>query len=400
MSAPAAPIVGQLARELRARGLRVGLTEILGLARALAGGLHASSLAEFYYLARALMVHDESELDEFDQVFAHVFKNIPYAARDLAEELRAWLADPIARKQLSDEERAELEELDVGELLRRFEERLREQTERHDGGPYWIGTGGRSPFGTGGTHPSGLSLRSGPGTPGGGGRSLLRSADARRYRAYRQDIVLDVRQMEIALRKLRAFDRDSGRPELDLERTIDATARNLGELEPVLRKPRRPSTRVILMMDVGGSMDPFASLVSQLFSAAKRATHWKELRTYYFHNCVYSRVYRTEGLREPVAVGDLLRECDGRYKLILVGDASMAPYELLTDDFTFRDRSVSGLEWLTRLQRHFSSSIWLNPDPPTYWHGGTAEAIGRVFPMFPLTLSGLEEGLRRLAARR
>ena len=390
------PVIGPMIRELRARNVAVGMQEIVALAGALSKGLHESSLEQFYLVARSLLVHDESDLDEFDQVFAHVFEGVAYSAVSVAEELRDWLKDPIARHELSDEERAALEQLNPEELLRLFEERLKEQKERHDGGSYWIGTGGTSPFGTGGTNPSGISLRSG--TPGstGGGRSMIRSADARRYRAFRHDLTLDLRQIEVALRKLRGFDRDSARPELDIEKTIDATARNFGELEPVFGKSRRPNTRVILMMDVGGSMDPFAALVSQLFSAAKRATHWKELRTYYFHNCVYSRVFRTDGLREPLLLRDLFRECDARYKLILVGDAAMAPYELMTDDFTYRERTLSGLDWLVSLRKQFPDSIWLNPDPVPYWGGGTAATIGRVFPMFPLTIDGLEDGLRKL----
>lgn len=393
------PLIGPLVSELRARKVAVGLQEIVALADALSKGLHDSSLEQFYFVARSLLVHDESDLDEFDQVFAHVFKDVPYSALSIAEELRDWLADPIARRALSEEEQAALERLDPEELLRMFEERLREQKERHDGGSYWIGTGGTSPFGTGGTNPNGISLRGGAPGSTGGGRSMIRSADARRYRSYRHDLVLDVRQVEVALRKLRTMDRDRSRPELDIEKTIDATARNFGELEPVFSRAKRPNTRVILMMDVGGSMDPFASMVSQLFSAARRATHWKELRTYYFHNCVYSRVYRTEGLREPVAIRDLQRECDSRYKLILVGDASMASYELLMDDFSYREKNLSGLDWLVALRRHFPDSVWLNPDPVPSWGGGTAEVIGRVFPMFPLTIEGLEDGLRKLRGR-
>jgi uncharacterized protein with von Willebrand factor type A (vWA) domain len=390
-------VIERLVHELRDRGVPVGLSELLALARALAGGLHESSFEQFYYVARALLVHDESHYDDFDQVFAHLYKGVPYAASKLLDELHEWLKDPLSRPQLTDEERAELEELDVEELKRLFEERLKEQTERHDGGPYWIGTGGRSPFGTGGVHPTGMSLRTGPPQSPGGARSILKTADARRYRAYRNDLVLDVRSIEVALRKLRSFDRDSGRPELDLEKSIDATARNFGELELVFRKPRRPNTRVLLLMDVGGSMDPYARLVSGLFSAAQRATHWRELRTYYFHNCVYGRLYKTDGLREPVKLTDLMRECDARYKLIFVGDASMAPYELLGDAWsdTEEDR-VPGVAWLARLRRHFPDSVWLNPEPGSGWPGSTVETIARIFPMYPLTLEGLEECLREL----
>ena len=191
-----------------------------------------------------------------------------------------------------------IEALDLEELRRRFEERLREQTERHDGGNRWIGTGGTSPFGRGGFHPQGMNVGGSS-----GGRSSIQSADARRYRPYRSDVVLDVRQIEMALRKLRAFAREGGDRELDIDETIDATARNAGggagDHHPSAAPAR--NTRVILMMDVGGSMDPYAQLLSQLFSAAKRATHWKELpRTYYFHNCVYGRVYQDRaGFQDP-----------------------------------------------------------------------------------------------------
>ncbi|MBI3558610.1 MAG: VWA domain-containing protein [Deltaproteobacteria bacterium] len=387
--------------ELRKRRVPVGLQEIVALAHALAGGLHESSLEQYYYVARALLIHDESRLDDFDQVFGFLYKGVPFAAKQLTDELFEWLQNPRDRPELTDEEKAGLKNLDLDELKRMYEERLREQTGRHDGGGHWIGTGGRSPFGTNGFHPSGISLRSGPQTNPGGGRSILRTADARRYRGYRNDLILDVRQLEVALRKLRSFDRDGCLSELDLDKTVDATARNFGDLELVLRKPRRPNTRVILMMDAGGSMDPFATLVSQLFSAAKRATHWKELRTYYFHNCVYGRLYRTDGLSDAVLVRDLLRECDARYKLIFVGDASMAPYELLGDAWsTTEEDRVSGLQWLVTLRRHFTDSIWLNPDQSPLWEGSTTETIARIFPMFGLTISGLEEGLAYLKKSR
>src|SRR6185369_12607774 len=195
-----------------------------------------------------------------------------------------------------------------------------------------------------------------------GGRSAIKTADARAYKGYRSDLVLDVRQIELALRKLRAFSREGTFDELDLEGTIDRTAQNGGELEVVTRPPRRPNTRVILMMDVGGSMDPHAHLVSQLFSAAKRSTHWRELRTYYFHNCVYGRVYKTEGFQDPVLVTDLLRECGKHYKLVMVGDASMAPYELLGSASWGDEGRIPGLAWLMGLREHFERSVWLNPD--------------------------------------
>lgn len=391
-----------LVLELRKRKVRVGLQELVALSDALSRGLHGSSMEQFYYVARSILVHDEAHLDDFDQAFGFVYKGIPYASKTMLDEIEQWLKNPLERPELTEEEKAALKELDLEELKRMFEERLREQKERHDGGSYWIGTGGRSPFGTNGYHPSGISLRAGAPSRSTGGRSMIRSADARRYRTYRHDLTLDVRQIEVALRKLKSFDRDGLARELDLERSIDETARNFGELEIVFRKPRRPNTRVILMMDVGGSMDPYAALVSQLFSAAKRATHWKELRTYYFHNCVYGQVYKTEGLREPVKVRDIFRECNDRYKLIVVGDASMAPYELLGwDDPSDNDAATAGIQWLGLLRKHFPDSVWLNPDGEPSWRGGgsTVDYIARIFPMFPLTITGLESALHALKKR-
>src|SRR5215472_11603633 len=258
----------------------------MALARALGMNLHDTSLDGFYHVARALCVHTEGDLDAFDEAFLTCFRGVEAKSLDLVKELEQWLSDPRVRKELSAEELAMLEHLDLEELRRLFEERLREQKERHDGGNRWIGTGGTSPFGAHGAHPTGVRVG-----PKGGGRSAMAVADARVYRPYRSDLVLDVRQIEVALRKLRAFHREGADLELDLDATIDETAKNAGELEVVLRPPRRPNVRVLLLMDVGGSMDPYAQLVSQLFSAAKRASNFRELKTYYFHNCIYGVVY-------------------------------------------------------------------------------------------------------------
>jgi uncharacterized protein with von Willebrand factor type A (vWA) domain len=376
---------------LRQRKVPVGTQEAVALAQALVLGLHDSSLDGFYNVARSLLIHNEAHLDDFDVTFAAHFRGVYLESKKIADELLEWLKNPKPMRELTDEERAMIEALDPEELRRLFEERLREQKERHDGGNRWIGTGGTSPFGRGGFHPSGINV----GGPA-GGKSSIQSADARKYRPYRSDVVLDVRQIEVALRKLRAFQREGIEQELDIEGTIDATARNAGELEVVTRPPRRPNTRVILMMDVGGSMDPYAQLVSQLFSAAKRATHWKELRTYYFHNCVYGRVYKTDGFQDPVRIQDVLHECGPHYKLVMVGDALMAPYELLgTAGFGEEDR-IAGVSWLGILRDHFPKSVWLNPESPRDWRGNTVEVIASVFPMFSLTLDGLSDAVREL----
>lgn len=385
--------------ELRRRRLKVGTQEAVQLAKAMSFGLHDSSLDGFYYLSRALLVHTESDLDKFDEAFLAHFKGIVVESQKLLDELEEWLKNPKVLEGLTDEQKAALEHLSPEELRKLFEERLREQTERHEGGNRWIGTGGTSPFGTGGYHPTGMSVRAG--SQGKGGRGgAMGMADARRYRPYRSDLVLDVRQIQMALRKLRSFTREGVEEELDIEATIDETARNAGELEIVTRAPRRSNVRVLLLMDVGGSMDPFAHTCSQLFSAAKRASNFREVRTYYFHNTVYGRVFSTDSLMEPIEVPRLVDQLNSRWKLIMVGDAAMAPGELLGTGpwgSPAGDRARSGLDWLTVLRERFEHSVWLNPDPPQYWGGGTSKVIGEVFPMYHLTLDGLSEAMQHLS---
>jgi uncharacterized protein with von Willebrand factor type A (vWA) domain len=384
--------------ELRSRKVKVGAQEAVALAEALARGLHDSSLDGFYHVARALCVHREGDLDAFDQAFSAHFKGIELASVKILDELEEWLRDPKDRKMLSDEERALLQSLDMEELRRLFEERLKEQKERHDGGNRWIGTGGTSPFGQNGTNPAGVRVGQ-----QGGGRSAMAVADARRYKPYRSDLVLDVRQIEVALRKLRAFHREGADMELDVDATIDETARQAGELEIVLRPPKKSNVRVLLLMDVGGSMDPHAHTVSQLFSAAKRASNLRELKTFYFHNCIYGRLYATERFTDPLRLRDVMDQCGPEWKLVLVGDAAMHPAELLgSGDWEYWSRggdgdSRRGIEWMMMLSDHFRRAAWLNPDPPNYWKGGTAEALSEVFRMFHLTLDGLGEAVRYLS---
>jgi uncharacterized protein with von Willebrand factor type A (vWA) domain len=384
--------------QLRACKVKVGTQEAMALAQALAAGLHESSLDGFYHVARALTVHREQDLDSFDQAFSAHFRGVRIASLDLVKELEDWLKDPKQRRTLTDEERRLLESMDLEELRKRFEERMREQDARHDGGNRWIGTGGTSPFGANGTHPSGVRVGR-----QGGGRSALGVADARRYRPYRSDVVLDVRQMEVALRKLRAFRREGVPDELDLDETIDKTSKNGGELEIVMRAQKKPRVRVVLLMDVGGSMDPHAQLVSRLFSAAKRASNIRSIKTYYFHNCIYGRIYTTERFDEPVRVRDLFEQEGTETKLVIVGDAAMHPGELLgSGDFAYyqgtrEGENMPGLRWMMTLADHFRRSVWLNPDEERYWRGGTAETLGKVFSMFPLTLDGLSEAIAHLS---
>ena len=380
---------------LREIGIPVGAQEALSLAEALSKGLHGSSLDGFYHVARALLIHREGHLDLFDQAFLHHFKGAEMTSRIIQDELLDWLRDAVERRrELTPEERAFFGDLTPEEIRELFEKRLAEQKERHDGGNRWIGTGGVSPFGhSGAPGVSGIRV-------GGEGqhRSAFEVASQRTFAAYRNDLTLDVRQMQVALRKLRAFARHGSEEELDLEGTIRATAENAGEIEVVTRKPRRPNTRVILLMDVGGSMDPYADLVSRLFTATQKSSHFRELQTYYFHNCVYDRVYTSARFDESLRVRDLIYRCDSSHKLIVVGDALMAPYELLSGVRSSHedDVGVEGMAWLWMLAKHFHRSIWLNPEPATYWEGNTIEYIRQVFPMFPLTLGGLDEGIQHL----
>jgi uncharacterized protein len=385
---------------LRAQGVQVGAQEALALAGALQAGLHDSSLEGFYHVARALLVHTEAQLDLFDAAFLAHFQGAEGAGLQLTRELLDWLKEAKQRRELSAEERQLLEHFDAEALERMFQERLREQQERHDGGTHWVGTGGASPFGHGGHAREGFRV----GGEKGQHRGALKQAGERRYRAYRDDLVLDTRQLAVALRKLRAFAREGQPDELDVEGSIAATAKNAGELEVVVRPPRRPNTRVVLLMDVGGSMDPSAHLVGRLFSAAKAATHFKELRTYYFHNCVYGRLYETPRFTGGTTVGQLIADVGRHHKLIVVGDALMAPYELYMETDAQGhydpDEGQQGLAWLAQLSAHFERSVWLNPEPPQGWRHPTVSAIRQYFSMFPLTVEGLGEAVGHLTRGR
>ncbi|MCA9690706.1 MAG: VWA domain-containing protein [Myxococcales bacterium] len=373
---------------LRDRGLPVGTHGWMSLMEALARGLHGDSLDGFYGVARSLLVTSESQLDTFDRVFAETFRGVVADAQALLTQLDEWLKDPKRLLQLDPALKAMIEALDLEELRRQLMERLAQQRERHEGGNRWVGTGGTSPFGQGGYNPAGIRMGG-----VGGGRSALAVADSRRFAEFRRDLVLDTRQIAAALRRLRKLAREEGEPELDLDETVDATARNCGDIEVVLRPPRTNNVRLLLLLDVGGSMDPHAHLVSRLFSAAHQGGNFRELRFYYFHNCVYDRLFHDAAFTDAVPTRDVLRELDAKWYVIVVGDAYMHPGELLmtTSDFWSPTRGPSGLTWLARVSDHFPRSAWLNPEPPRLWDSGTIAEIRQVFPMFALTLAGLDE---------
>jgi hypothetical protein len=379
--------------ELRRRKIPVSTHEWMALMEAMALGLHESSLDGFYRLCRTICVKDIAYYDAFDEAFLAYFKDVHKDALQLTEQLRAWLADPKMLEGLTDEQRKALQELDLEKLREMFEQRLKEQKERHDGGNRWVGTGGTSPFGTNGMNPNGMRVG------GGGGRSAMAVADQRLFKEYRRDVVLDVRQIDVALRGLRRLGREGANEELDLDETIDETCKNAGELEVIFRPPRRNRVKVLLLMDVGGSMDPHSELMSRLFTAASRTGRFAKFRSYYFHNCVYNSVYEDAQFRKGLPVADLLANSDRDEKLVMVGDALMHPAELLDPGgsmYLYSQTRASGIEWLRRLAHHFRSASWLNPEPERFWSGTTIEVIASVLPMFPLTLDGMNLAVRYL----
>jgi hypothetical protein len=394
---------------LRAYGVPVTITEWMMLMRALADGLALSSLDRFYSLARSVLVKSETFYDQYDQAFAACFEGIETPAA-IADEVWDWLSDPLAMPGLTEAEKRELlammEDLDLDELQRLFEERLAEQDEAHHGGSRWVGTGGTSPFGHSGSHPGGIRV---------GGesrdRSAVKVAGERRYRGYRTDVKVGVRQFELALRRLRQLSsKNEGiADELDLDETIEETADNAGRLSLVWRRSRRNAVKVILLMDVGGSMSPYVRLCNQLFSAVNSQTHFKDLQTFYFHNCVYDWVYRDPKMTSHFAVSTsrLLHDLPGDYKLIVVGDAAMAPSELLSRNGIIwwgSSNEDPGIEWLRRLRRHFDHSVWLNTIPADHWdftYGSrTISLVRQVFPMQELSLDGLQAAVRTLMVAR
>lgn len=361
---------------------------------ALEKGLHDSSVDGFYRLCRIVCIKDIAHYDAFDQAFLSYFRDVTFDAIDFTNELLDWLQNPKQFDGLSDEERQALQSLDLDELRKMLEERLKEQNERHDGGNKWVGTGGTSPFGHGGYHPTGVRL----GGPG-GGRSAMQVAEQRRFRDYRKDMILDVRHIDVALRGLRRLGREGAQEELDLDETVNRTGKNAGDLEIVFRPPRRNKMKLILLMDVGGSMDPYAELVSRLFTAASRSGRFSKFRSFYFHNCVYEHVYEDGRFQKGILVEDLIAKSDKDERLVVVGDALMHPAELLSSGgaiYYYHNNANAGIDWLRRLTDHFKRTAWLNPEPSTYWANTTIEAINDVFPMWELTIDGLNEAVRHL----
>ena len=389
---------------LRDYGMKTTLNEWNSFLDALELNLHEASLTEFYYMARAVLVKKESDYDRFDQAFLEYFKNVK-TIEELPQELLDWLSHTHEQTPYNKEEvDARFAGLSLEEIRRMMEERLKEQKEEHHGGNKWIGTGGTSAFGHSGYSPRGIRV-GGPGK----NRSALQVAEARNYRDFRDDSVLQIRQFQVALKKLRLLScrEDGPKTELNVEKTIEKTCDRGGQLELVMERPRKNQTKLLLLMDSGGSMWAYAELCNRLFQAVNQASHFKDLKIYYFHNCFYEYLFTTPSCswKEKISTEWVLQNLKEEYKVILVGDGAMAPSELLyrggSLDY-FHSNEQTGLYWLERLKRRFPSAIWLNPirrDSWDYTYGArTIRMIREQIPMFPLSAAGLEEGVRALKA--
>jgi hypothetical protein len=385
--------------ELRAAKIPASLKEHLALLEALKAGVIERTPEQFYYLSRATYVKDEALLDRFDQVFGKVFKGLETTYdTETAEIPEEWLKK-LAELHLSAEELAKMEKLGWDKLMETLKKRLEEQKERHEGGNTWIGTAGKSPFGAYGANPEGVRI----GQKEGRNKSAVKVWDKREFRNLDADVELGTRNIKVALRRLRRFAREGSADELDLDATIKGTAKK-AYLDIVMRPERHNAVKVLLFLDVGGSMDPHIKLCEELFSAAN--AEFKHLEFFYFHNFVYESVWKDNRRRwaERTALMDVLHKYPHDYKLIFVGDASMSPYEI-----NYAGGSVEhwneepGEVWLRRMTDIYHSAVWLNPIPEKHWaHGQSIQMVKNLMEnrMYPLTLDGLDRAMRELTRSR
>ncbi len=390
---------------LRSKGLHVTLGEFLTLQDALSQNLCGSSLTQFYYVARMILVKSETDYDKFDMAFEECFKAAEHEG-EITSQMMRWL-DKSDLQELADEEaRAQLNELedlqvhmDKEEVEQKFKERLRDQDSEHNGGSFWIGSMGKTSFGNSGGNVGGLRV---------GGKMGHQSAFAvigeRKYRDFRDDRVLDNRQFQMAFRKLRQFSSrlDIPETELDINGTVDKTCNNGGCLQIVMQKPRKNAVKLLLLMDSGGTMIPYSSLLNDLFQAVHKSNHYKDVKSYYFHNCIYSKLYKTPECENGdwIDTDWMFRNLDSDYKVLIVGDAAMAPEELYSDTGNYRgpNGGLSGWEWLHLVKKHYKKIVWLNPKmAPGHAPWREAEtAVKGLFPMYKLTVDGLNQAMVKL----
>jgi uncharacterized protein with von Willebrand factor type A (vWA) domain len=382
--------------ELRAAKIPVTLREYLTLLDALDQDVADKRLDAFYYLSRACLVKDERNLDKFDRVFGHVFKGLETLGEALEQaEIPAEWLKKMAERYLTDEEKRQLEALGWDKLLETLRERMKEQKGRHQGGAKWIGTAGTSPFGAYGYNPEGVRI----GQDESRHRRAVKVWDRREFKDFDDTVELGVRNMRIALRRLRRFARQGAAEELDLDGTIKETAHK-GYLDVKLRPERRNAVKVLLFLDVGGSMDWHVEKAEELFSAAR--SEFKHFEHFYFHNCPYERVWKDNRRRhaEVTPTLDVIRTYPGDYRVVIVGDASMSPYEIVMAGGSVEHwNEEPGQAWLERLLGHFHKAVWLNPIQESHWdYTHSIGLVRRIMSgrMFPLTLEGIDQAMREL----
>ena len=375
----------------------VSVREFLTLLEALKSGVINPSIDEFYQLSRMTLVKDEQHFDRFDQVFGAYFNGVEQIIALSPDIPLDWLEKKLQRV-LTDEEKAALKKLGGPDALKkRLEELLKEQKEWHGGGNKWIGAGGSSPFGHSGYHPEGIRI----GGESAGNRTAIKVWEAREFKDYDSDLALGTRNIKVALRRLRRFAREGSTLELDLDKTIHSTAANAGMLDIQMRPERHNQVKVLLLMDVGGSMDDHIQRIAELFSAAK--AEFKHLEHYYFHNCVYENLWQSNRRRrdQVTPTQDIINKYGPDYKLIFVGDATMSPYEILSPNGSVEyNNKEAGAVWINRLIDHFPHFAWLNPEPESIWqYRQSIDIIQNLMKdrMYPVTLNGLESAMRQLS---
>jgi len=385
--------------QLRQHGVPVTLREYLGFLEALKAGLAQFDAEGFYYLARTTMVKDERHIDRFDRAFAAAFKGLealtPEAMLQSIDLPPEWL-EKLAEKHLSEEERARIEAMGgFDKLMETLRQRLAEQQDRHQGGSKWIGTAGTSPFGAHGYNPEGVRIGQNESRHG----RAVKVWDKREFRNLDDSVELGTRNIKVALKRLRNWARDGAEQELDLDGTIRATAEQ-GWLDVKTRPERRNAVKVLLFLDIGGSMDPYVKVVEELFSAAR--SEFKHLEHFYFHNCLYEFVWKDNRRRwdARTPTWEVLRTYGPDYKCIFVGDANMSPYEVLNPGGANEHwNDEAGSVWLARAREHWPHNLWINPTPQHYWgHSHSIRLITRIFEdrMVPMSLEGLSQGMRLL----
>ncbi len=380
---------------LRTNKFPVTITEYLTLLEALDKGVVEYNTEEFFYLSRMCFVKHETFLDRYARLFKEYFEGLEV----LGAELFAKIPDEWIKKQMdrefSEEEKAKIEKMGgLQQLLDRMKELLEQQKERHQGGNKWIGTNGTSPFGNAGFNAEGIRVGG-----NGGGKSAVKVWDSREYQNYDDELELNTRNMKMAMRRLRILTREGIEDELDLAGTIEETSKNAGLLDIKMQAARKNKVKVLLLLDVGGSMDEFIELCSQLFSAAKY--QFKHIEHLYFHNCIYETLWKDNARRsDRVSTWEVLRKYNQDWKIIIVGDAAMAPYEITSARGSIEHyNEESGLSWLERFSNHYPNVVWLNPTAPSYWQYTQSTRIIREWSdnrMFPLTISGLTKAMKAL----